>query len=54
MGCLLIYFLHPELEAFEGVPISYVIDHNDAVGSLVVSAGDGAESILAGCVPLHQ
>ena len=40
------------VDCLEGVAVSYIIDDDDAVGSLVVGAGDGLEALLACCVPL--
>lgn len=47
-----INFLEPLLDVGEGVGVGYVVDDNDAVCASVVGGGDGAESLLAGGVPL--
>jgi hypothetical protein len=31
-----------------------IIDDDDAVGVSIVAVGDGPESLLSGCVPLHN
>jgi len=47
-----INLLKPLLDVGEGVGVGYVVDDNDAVRAAVVRRGDGAESLLTGCVPL--
>jgi hypothetical protein len=43
----------PLLHVVERFSVSDVVDYNDAVCASVVTAGDGAEALLAGSVPLH-
>ena len=49
---IFLYFLKPIFDVFEGLSICDIIDNNDSVGSSVIAAGDGFETILYGCVPL--
>ena len=49
---MLVDLVHPVVDCLEGVAVSYIIDNDDAVSSLVVRAGDGFEAFLACCVPL--
>lgn len=58
---LLVDLLEPEAQTFKTLAVGDVVDHHDAVCSsalevkiLVVGGGDGAESVLSGCVPLLQ
>lgn len=46
-------FVEPLLHVVERFSVSDVVDYNDAVCASVVAAGDGAEALLAGSVPLH-
>ena len=43
----------PLLDVGEGGHVCDVIHNNDAVCPAVVAAGDGAETLLTGCVPLY-
>jgi hypothetical protein len=48
---VLIYLLEPIGNVVESSLISTIVNQDDPHGSLVVSLGDGAEPLLAGCVP---
>jgi hypothetical protein len=47
-----IYFVQPLLHVIEGLEISYIVHDDDAMGSPIVAAGDGAKTFLSCCVPL--
>mmetsp|Transcript_109832 Transcript_109832/g.289731 ORF Transcript_109832/g.289731 Transcript_109832/m.289731 type:complete len:255 (-) Transcript_109832:78-842(-) len=54
---VLVDLLHPMLHVLERLLIGDVVDDDDAMGAAVITAGDGAESLLAGGVPdlqLHR
>ena len=48
---MLIDFAHPLRDLGEGVSISDIVSDNNSMSSLVVTAGDGLESLLAGGIP---
>jgi hypothetical protein len=45
------YFIKPDRDAEETLPIRQVKDYDDTIRSFVISIGDGAVSFLTGCVP---
>jgi hypothetical protein len=45
--------MEPLFHVVERFSIGDIIDNNNSVGSTIITAGDGAESFLAGSVPLH-
>jgi hypothetical protein len=51
---VLINLLEPVGNVVESSLISAIVDQDNAHGSLVVSLGDCAESLLASCVPHLQ
>ena len=51
---VLLDFAHPGLNVAEALTVGDVVDHNDAVGALVVAGGDGLEAFLASSVPNLQ
>ena len=51
---VLIDLVQPDRDALEALTISQIEDDNDAVGSFVVSIGDGAVALLASRVPNLQ
>lgn len=44
--------LQPLLHVVEAVHVGDIVDDADAMSAAVVGGGDGAEALLAGCVPL--
>jgi hypothetical protein len=46
-------FVQPLLDIVKGIDISYIIHNNNSVGATVVTGSDGAETLLAGSVPLY-
>ena len=51
---MLIYLLEPIRNVVESSLISAIVNQDDPHSSLVVSLGDGAEPLLASCVPHLQ
>ena len=49
--CVLFHLAHPGVYSIEGVSISDIVGHNDAVGSLVITGGDCLKALLASSVP---
>lgn len=45
-------FLEPLLDVVERLLLSSIVDNNDSVCATVVRRGNGAESLLASCIPL--
>lgn len=54
LGGIPVDLLQPLLDVVEAVHVGDVVDDADAVGAPVVGRGDGAETFLAGRVPLHS
>jgi hypothetical protein len=52
LGCVAVDLLKPLLHVVERVHVGDIVDNADAVGATVVRGCDGAEALLAGCVPL--
>ena len=48
---ILVDLAHPVSNSSEGVSVSDVISHNDAMGTLVVARGDSREPLRSGSVP---
>ena len=53
LGGVAVNLLQPLLDVVERVHVRHVVDNADAVGAAIVGRGDGAETLLAGRVPLH-
>ena len=49
-----LYLTHPILDILEAFVLCAIVSQNDAHGSLIVGLRDGAEPLLAGCVPNLQ
>lgn len=47
-------FLQPLFHVVKRLLISAIVHHNNAMGSSVVTRSNSTESLLAGCVPLHN
>lgn len=54
LGGVSVNLLKPLLDVVEGVHVGDIVDDADAVGAAVVGRGDGAETLLAGGIPLQQ
>lgn len=54
LGGVTVNLLQPLLDVVESVHIGHVVDDADAVSATVVRRGDGAEALLASCIPLQQ
>ena len=52
LGCVAVDLLEPLLHVVERVHVGDIVDDADAVGATVVRGCDGAEALLAGCLPL--
>jgi hypothetical protein len=53
-GGVLAHFIVPMGDVVEALSVGDVIDNDDTVGVAVVAVGDGAKSLLPGCVPLSR
>jgi hypothetical protein len=51
---VLLDLIHPVLDRTETLAVGDIVCHNDTVSTLIVRAGNGLESLLAGCVPLQS
>ena len=51
VGSVFLDLAHPVLDGAEALSVGDVVSDDDAVGTLVVAAGDGLEALLAGGVP---
>jgi len=54
VGGVLVNLLEPGLDVVEAFHIGDVVDDDDTVGTTVVAAGDGTESLLTGGIPNLQ
>ena len=52
LGCVAVDLLEPLLHVVERVHVGDIVDDADAVGATVVRGCNGAEALLAGCIPL--
>lgn len=50
----LLHFAHPRVHRIERVSVRDVVDHNNAMGSLVVGGSDRFKALLASSVPNLQ
>jgi hypothetical protein len=51
VGGVFLDLVHPVLDGAEALAVCDVVGDDDAVGALVVAAGDSLEALLAGGVP---